>query len=86
MTPRISSIARHQPRQIGSCAERPFVGDTHEVDAAHRVIGLQLFEQRLYIGILRQTLGERRHVERLGGGEQHRFQKTQLLRTHSRLG
>ena len=77
--PRLRALTRHQPRQIAGGAESPFVGDAHEVDAARGIFRLQLRQRRLDVDAIGHALGQRRLIDRLGGGKQQRFEKPQFL-------
>ena len=78
--PRLRAFACHQPRQIAGGAERPFVGDAHQVDTARGVFRLQLRQRRLDVDAVGHALGQRRLIDRLGGSKQQRFEKPQFLR------
>ena len=73
-------IAPQHIRQIPGRAHGPAVGDSHQIDPAPGVGRLELGEQRLDVGILRQKLGQAARVKRRAGGEQQGLENTQALR------
>ena len=56
------------------------LADAHQIDAARRVFGLQLRQRVVHVDAVRQAARQRRLVERLGGGEQQRFEQAQFFR------
>ena len=83
--PRLGGFPGHQPRQIAGGAERPFVGDAHQIDAARGVFRLQLRQRDLDVDAVGHPLGQRRLVERLGRGKQQRFEQPQFFRPRLRI-
>ena len=72
-------LAGEQPGQIAGGAERPFARDPHEIDAAAGVEALQFGHHRGDLGARRQPGGDRRLVERFGGGEDQGLGDAQRL-------
>ena len=71
-------LAAQQEAEVVGGAERPFVAAADEVDAAARIALGEQRQQRLDVGALPQMRGELRRRQRLGRGEQQRFEDAQL--------
>ncbi len=81
----LDRLLLEQEGQIVGGAERPFAGDTHQIDAAAGIEALQLFEQRVHVLAFDEMPGQSLLGERLGGGEQQRLDDAQLLAPVGRL-
>src|SRR5262249_51073923 len=77
---RLHGLVGEKPGQVVRGAERPFVADMDEIDAARGILYLQPLEGRAHVNTRRQMPGKSLLIERLGCGEKERFQHPKLFR------